>query len=217
MDRTYIKANFKLSLRIRKHSQRSPWPAEATTISLSGWKCYTFSYQDRREHNWSITPVIYPNWKNKSDLTGQFPVQLDRGNNYILVAYHYDANNIFTTPPKNRTGPWILNGITKVCDKLRKRRLTPKFRIMDNEVPEDLKYFLQIPSYSYDWWHHICIREMLHKCLWEHSRNTLLPPYSQWALYSPSTYRTASYPKSPWHSICCGNTNWKLNYQPMNR
>ena len=29
-----------------------------------------------------------------SDLTGKFPVQSDRGNNYILVTYHYDANNI---------------------------------------------------------------------------------------------------------------------------
>ena len=33
------------------------------------------------------------------------------GGNYILAAYHYDANNTLTTLLKNRTGPCILNGI----------------------------------------------------------------------------------------------------------
>ena len=55
------------------------------------------------------------------DLTGKFTAQSDRGNNYILVAYQYDANNIITTPLKNRTGTCILNNITKNHDKLRKR------------------------------------------------------------------------------------------------
>ena len=69
-------------------------------------------------------------------------MQSDRGNNYILVVYHYYANNIITTPLKNRKGPWILSGITKIHEKLRKRGLTPKIHIMDNEVSEDLmKYF----------------------------------------------------------------------------
>ena len=36
-----------------------------------------------------------------SDLTGQFLVQSYRGNNYILLAYHYDANNTITPPLKN--------------------------------------------------------------------------------------------------------------------
>ena len=58
------------------------------------------------------------------------------------MAYHYDDNNILTTPPKNRTGPCILSGIAKIHDKLRKWGLTPKLHIMDNEVSEDLnKYF----------------------------------------------------------------------------
>ena len=66
-------------------------------------------------------------------------MQSDRGNNYILVAYHYDAKNILTTPIKNRTGPCILSGITKIDDKLIKQVLTPKIHIMDNEVSDDLK------------------------------------------------------------------------------
>ena len=69
-------------------------------------------------------------------------MQSDRGNNYILVAYHYAFNNILTTPLKNRTGPCILSSIKKIHDKLRKRGLTPKLHIVDNEVLEDpRKYF----------------------------------------------------------------------------
>ena len=70
-------------------------------------------------------------------------MQSDRGNNYILVTYHYDAENILTTPLKNRTGPCILSGITKIHDKLGKRGLTPKLHIMDNEVSEDLKKYFE--------------------------------------------------------------------------
>ena len=73
-----------------------------------------------------------PTEKHYSDLTGQFPVQSDRGNNYILVAYHYDGKNILTTPLKNITGPYILSGITKIHDKLMNWGLTPKLHEVDN-------------------------------------------------------------------------------------
>ena len=68
-------------------------------------------------------------------------MQSDRGNNYILLAYHYDAKNILTMPLNNRIGPCILSGTTKIHNKLRKSGLTPKLHIMDNEVSEDLKKY----------------------------------------------------------------------------
>ena len=70
-------------------------------------------------------------------------MQSDRGNNYILVAYHYDSNNILTTPLKKRTGTYILSGTTEICDKLRNWGLTPKLHIMDNEVSENLKKYFE--------------------------------------------------------------------------
>ena len=88
-----------------------------------------------------LLQLFDPTEKFYSDLTGKFPVQSDRCNNYILVAYHYDAKNILTIPLKNRTVPCILSGITKIHNKLRKRGLTPKLHIMDNEVSEDLKKY----------------------------------------------------------------------------
>ena len=76
-----------------------------------------------------------------SDLTGQFTVQSDRGNNYILVAYHYYANDILTILLNNRKGPCIPSGIAKIHNKLRTRGITQKLHIMDNEVSEDLSFF----------------------------------------------------------------------------
>ena len=142
MARTHSKNNFKISPRIRDHGQRAPWSAEAMTSGSSIYKYDTFIYQGSREHKLSTTLAVWTNWKIYSDLTGKFTVKSERGNNYILVAYHYYEHKILTTPIKNRTGPWILNGIKKIHDKLRNRGLTTKLHIMDNEVPEDSnKYF----------------------------------------------------------------------------
>ena len=58
-----------------------------------------------------------------------------------MVDYHYDANNILTTPLNNITGPYILSGITKIHDKIKNQGLTAKLNIVDNEVSEDLKQY----------------------------------------------------------------------------
>ena len=84
--------------------------------------------------NIMLLQIFDPTENTYSDLTGKFSVKSDRGYNYILVAYHYDANNILTMPLKNRTGPCILNEITKIHDKWRKWGLTSKLHIIDNEI-----------------------------------------------------------------------------------
>ena len=57
-------------------------------------------------------------------------MQSDRGKNCILLAYHYDANNILTTQLKNRKIPCIPNGITKFHNEWRNWGLTPKLHII---------------------------------------------------------------------------------------
>lgn len=42
-----------------------------------------------------------------SNLTGRFPVQSSRGNNYLMCVYYPDANAILVTALKNRTAPKI--------------------------------------------------------------------------------------------------------------
>ena len=43
------------------------------------------------------------------DLTGRFPKRSSRGNEYILVGYHYDGNTIVATPIRDRTATSIVN------------------------------------------------------------------------------------------------------------
>ena len=116
--------------------QQKQLPAAAALASVT--PLYTKKGENTSE---VLLQLFDPTENTYSDLTGQFPVQSDRGNNYILVSYHCKENNILTTPLKNRTGPWILSVITKICEKLRK--LTPKIHIMDNEVSEDLKKYFE--------------------------------------------------------------------------
>ena len=49
-----------------------------------------------------------PTEKAYTDLTGRFPVQSLRGNNYILICYTYDGNAILSEPLKNRTAPEMI-------------------------------------------------------------------------------------------------------------
>ena len=43
------------------------------------------------------------------DLTGRFPYKSSRGNEYILIAFHYDSNAILGLPLKNRQAKTITN------------------------------------------------------------------------------------------------------------
>ena len=46
--------------------------------------------------------------KAYSDLCGKFPYSSSRGNNYIFVAYHYDADATLVEPLKNRNANTIV-------------------------------------------------------------------------------------------------------------
>lgn len=41
------------------------------------------------------------------DLTGQFPYRSAKGNEYLLIGYHNDANAILAIPIKNRQAETI--------------------------------------------------------------------------------------------------------------
>ena len=44
-----------------------------------------------------------------TDLTGRFPMRSSRGNQYILIGYHYDANCIHGIAIKDRTATTLTN------------------------------------------------------------------------------------------------------------
>lgn len=73
------------------------------------------------------------------DLTGKFPVQSSRGNNYILVVYYHDANAILVQPLKNRNSPTIMDAWQSIYQRLQQAGVAPNLWILDNECSTDLK------------------------------------------------------------------------------
>ena len=74
------------------------------------------------------------------DLTGHFPHCSSRGNNYILVAYHYDSNAILGEPLKNRQAATIPQAWKLIHQKLSRAAESQNTWILDNEASQDLKY-----------------------------------------------------------------------------
>ena len=91
--------------------------------------------------NDAIYYLAAPEELNKaySNLTGCFPLQSSRGNNYILVAYHPNANAILLEPLRNRTATEIVNAWKKINTKLKSCALKPNTWILNNECSADLK------------------------------------------------------------------------------
>ena len=73
------------------------------------------------------------------DLTGRFPYRSSRGNEYILIGFHYDANSIIAHPVKNRKGPTLIQAWEHLHHTFGKAGVAPDVWILDNEISYDLK------------------------------------------------------------------------------
>ena len=78
-----------------------------------------------------------------ADLTGRFPYQSSRGNNYVMVMYHYDCNVIWGEPLKKRTASEIVKCFHLPNRKFSTRGYTPILFIFDNEFSGDFRAALQ--------------------------------------------------------------------------
>ena len=78
-----------------------------------------------------------------TDQTGSFPITSRKGNKYILVACHHDANTIHAEPLKTQTGLELKTPYHKLHNLLTERGLKPSLHIMDNECPNVLKTFMR--------------------------------------------------------------------------
>ena len=68
-----------------------------------------------------------------SDLCGRFPYQSSRDNNYIIVAYHYDANAILLHAVKNQNAASLVEGWKILLKKFTTAGVKPETWILDNE------------------------------------------------------------------------------------
>ena len=67
------------------------------------------------------------------DLTGRFPIRSDRGNEYILVGYHYEANAILATPLKSSLAGDITDAWELLHNQVAKAGVAPTLYIVNNE------------------------------------------------------------------------------------
>ena len=74
-----------------------------------------------------------------SDLTGRFPHKPSRGHEYVFVLYHYDSNDIFAEPVKNRQAETLTQALEKINSLLKSRGEQPLLYILDNEISQDLR------------------------------------------------------------------------------
>ena len=74
-----------------------------------------------------------------TDLTGRFPVRSSRGNQYILIGYHYDANCIHGIAVKDRKAATLTAAWQSLHDMFAKAGVAPNTYVMDNEISNDLK------------------------------------------------------------------------------
>ena len=77
------------------------------------------------------------------DLAGKYPIASNKGNNYILVIYHYDSNAILAEPMKTRNKGEILQTYRKIHTKLTLQGMKPKLQMLDNEVSTILLNYMQ--------------------------------------------------------------------------
>ena len=83
-----------------------------------------------------------------SDLTGRFPVQSSQGKNYLMIAYHQDANAILVEALKNRQAKSIVSAWSVLNKRFKKSGMKPSNWIMDNECSHDLKSALDAEKLS---------------------------------------------------------------------
>ena len=78
------------------------------------------------------------------DLTGQFPYQSSRGNNYVFVAYNYDGNAILIEPMPNREADTIILCWEKCYDRLINNGVVTTYYILDNECSTAFEHALKM-------------------------------------------------------------------------
>ena len=72
------------------------------------------------------------------DQCGRFPQRSSRGNEYIIVAYHYDGNAILATATKDRTAQSLTNAWQEIHDQLEASGNKPDIYILDNEKSNEI-------------------------------------------------------------------------------
>ena len=128
---------------IQGHLRQEQQGLQSTQHSTSAFNdvdLYPTSDLPNKKTHDVIYAITTKQGKAYMDLTGRFPHCSSRGNNYILVAYHYNNNAILGEPLKNRQAATITQAWKLIHQKLSRAAESPNTWILDNEASQDLKF-----------------------------------------------------------------------------
>jgi hypothetical protein len=84
-----------------------------------------------------------------TDKTGVVPFISQRGNRYIMVAIHLNANYIFVKPMRSRSKEEMIQAYVKIINRMRLAGLGLKKHTLDNEALEAFKQCIQEQQMQY--------------------------------------------------------------------
>ena len=84
-----------------------------------------------------------------TDQTGRLPHPSSSGDNYLVVAYDYNSNNILLQPIKNRTSQTITAAIADIHNTLAQGGCQPQFHRLDNKCSQELKQWFTDNNIQY--------------------------------------------------------------------
>ena len=84
-----------------------------------------------------------------TDLTGRFPCKSSSGNEYVMVAYHYDSNLVMGRALKNRKAETITATWQAMQDIFIKAGVSPNAWVMDNEISVEFTAALILNKVTY--------------------------------------------------------------------
>ena len=159
------------------------------------------------------------------DLTGKFPFRSAKGNQYIVVAYHYDGNAIIGKAIKNRESKSITQAWQALNTSFATAGTQPKSYIVDNEASLELKQAMKKEQIDYQLVpphnHRANYAERAIQTFKSHFKAILATcdpafPLAQWDLLLPQANLTLnllrsarSNPKLSAHAYLFGNFNFQ--------
>ena len=84
-----------------------------------------------------------------TDLTGRFPCRSSSGNEYVMIAYHYDGNCIVGKALKDRKKDTIRKTWQALHDTFKTAGVAPNTYVMDNEISLEFITTLEQNSVNY--------------------------------------------------------------------
>lgn len=144
LDMDYINKHMQESIFSAKgHLKQEKMNLQSTKSSPSLQEYAPEKIQQRTHECLGLIMSFSDAQKGYMDLTGKFPHQSSRGNQYIMVVYDYDSNAILVEAIANRQAKSIADAWETIHQKLVKNTVPPNLYILDNECSDIFKSSLQ--------------------------------------------------------------------------